>query len=40
MPRAKKDAPVSPQAALSGAIKTARDIMRKDAGLSGVGSLA
>src|SRR5712691_3376156 len=35
MPRAKKDAPVSPQAALSGAIKTARDIMRKDAGLSG-----
>src|SRR5688500_13438333 len=36
MPRPKKAAvPTSPQAALSGAIKSARDYMRKDAGLSG-----
>ncbi len=35
MPRARKDVPTSPQAALSSAVKTARDIMRKDAGLSG-----
>src|SRR6266568_1115781 len=36
MPRTKKQTvPASPQAALSSAIKTARDIMRKDAGLSG-----
>jgi type I restriction enzyme M protein len=36
MPRPKKAAvPTSPQAALSGAIKSARDVMRKDAGLNG-----
>jgi type I restriction enzyme M protein len=35
MPKAKTPGPTSPQAALSSAIKTARDIMRKDAGLSG-----
>ena len=35
MARRKTAVPMSPQAALSGAIKTARDIMRKDAGLSG-----
>jgi type I restriction enzyme M protein len=36
MPRARRDqAPASPTTALSSAIKTARDIMRKDAGLSG-----
>jgi type I restriction enzyme M protein len=35
MAKKKAQAELSPQAALSGAIKTARDIMRKDAGLSG-----
>lgn len=36
MPRTKKAAaPTSPQAALTAAIKSARDIMRKDAGLNG-----
>jgi type I restriction enzyme M protein len=35
LPRRKVENPASPQQALSGAIKTARDIMRKDAGLSG-----
>lgn len=33
--RKKKDSPTSPQVALNAALKAARDIMRKDAGLSG-----
>lgn len=35
MPRARRSEPTTPQAKLNAAIKSARDIMRKDAGLNG-----
>ncbi len=35
MPRARRTEPTTPQAKLNAAIKSARDIMRKDAGLNG-----
>src|SRR5437588_12560366 len=35
MPRARRIEPTTPQAKLNAAIKTARDVMRKDAGLNG-----